>query len=173
MAFLIGSKSDEKHIAKALEILRQLHIAYEVSVVSCHRHGDKLDEYLDYMLNSQIRVVIAAAGMAAQLPGVIAAKLKGKQIQVIGVALSSPNFCDAHDALLSMTRMPLGVPLVCAGIDEAGAVNAVLFAATTLVQAKLLSLSVLESVYDELRFSKREEIPLMAYDPGSQTPVVE
>ncbi|MFA4871695.1 MAG: AIR carboxylase family protein [Patescibacteria group bacterium] len=133
---IIGSESDRKKIQPCLDILSKLGIPWALTIVSCHRHTDQLDRHITELIGGGVKFIIAAAGMAADLPGFLTAKVKGHGILVIGVALSSANFPDAMDALLNIVRMPPGVPLVCAGIDEAGAKNAALFVAEACAALK-------------------------------------
>ena len=158
VAVIIGSKSDREKVQPCLDVLNELGVPWECSVISCHRHPSKLGDYLAEVINSKVKVVIAAAGMAAQLPGEVAATLRSAGIPVIGVALSSTNFSNAQDAVLSIIRMPPGVPLVCAGIDEAGAINAALFAANALVQAGELEMSTLLQLYMGMSREKPAEV---------------
>lgn len=132
VAIIIGSKSDREKIQPCLDVLNGLGISWELSVISSHRHPEKLSDYAQDLVRLKIKVVIAAAGMAAHLPGMLAGYLRDKKVIVIGIALSSKSFPHALDSLFSMTRMPSGVPLVCAGIDEAGVKNAALFTAKIL-----------------------------------------
>ena len=133
---MIGSESDRKKIQGCLDILSELGIPWALTIISWHRHSEQLDYYVTELIDSGVKFIIAAAGMAADLPGFLAAKIKGRGILVIGVALSSANFPDAMDALLNIVRIPPGVPLVCAGIDEAGAKNAALFVAEACTTLK-------------------------------------
>lgn len=148
---IIGSKSDQDMIEPCLKVLDQLGIVYRVSVYSCHRHEDKLNGFLSMIADAnpdnRTQVVIAAAGMSAGLPGKVASTIKGNGIVVIGVALPSDEYLSAMDALLAITRMPPGVPLVCSGSGKAGVINAALVAADILVKAGVLGVRVLADYY--------------------------
>ncbi len=167
VAIIIGSDSDRQKMVPCIETLTDLGIPWELSVISCHRHPLELQEYLESLLTSGTKVVIAAAGMAAQLPGVVAARLKNVGISVIGVAFSSENFPNGLDALLSITRMPPGVPLVCAGIDNAGAKNAALFAANILVMSKFVDPKKLILLYKQLKIDKPAQLRSEVWSPES------
>ena len=128
VAVVMGSKSDEPLMRPALDMLKELGIEYEVSVISAHRNPEKLREY---GLNAQgrgIEVIIAGAGGAAHLPGVLAS---WTTLPVIGVPLPTSEL-KGVDALLSMAQMPAGVPVACVAIGSAGAKNAALLAAEIL-----------------------------------------
>jgi len=125
---VMGSKSDEPLMQPALDMLQELGIEYEVSVISAHRHPEKTRQY---GLNAQergIEVIIAGAGGAAHLPGVMAS---WTTLPVIGVPLPTSEL-KGLDALLSMAQMPGGIPVACVAIGSAGAKNAALLAAQIL-----------------------------------------
>ncbi len=126
VSVIMGSESDRPLLEPAMDILDELGIEYEVSVISAHRNPEKTREY---GLNAQgrgIEVIIAGAGGAAHLPGVLAS---WTTIPVIGVPIPSGEL-KGLDALLSMVQMPSGVPVACVGIG--GAKNAALLAAEIL-----------------------------------------
>jgi 5-(carboxyamino)imidazole ribonucleotide mutase len=122
----MGSESDANLMKPALQALEQLGIEYEVSVISAHRTPEKAREYGQSAQKRGIEVIIAGAGMAAHLPGVLAS---WTTIPVIGVPLPSSDL-KGVDALLSIVQMPGGVPVACVGIG--GARNAAYFAAEIL-----------------------------------------
>jgi len=126
VAVVMGSKSDADLMKPALDVLEQLGIEYEVSVTSAHRTPDKAREYGRNARERGIEVIIAAAGMAAHLPGVLAS---WTTIPVIGVPIASGEL-KGVDALLSIVQMPTGIPVACVGID--GAKNAAYLAAAIL-----------------------------------------
>jgi 5-(carboxyamino)imidazole ribonucleotide mutase len=123
---VMGSKSDANSMKPALEVLEQLGIEYEVSVISAHRTPDRAREYGKSARERGIEVIIAAAGMAAHLPGVLAS---WTTLPVIGVPIASGEL-KGVDALLSMAQMPSGIPVACMSID--GAKNAAYLAAAIL-----------------------------------------
>ena len=125
---VIGSKTDSDLIQPALDMLKQLGIDHELSIISAHRKPEKAREYGLEAEKRGLRVIIAAAGYAAHLPGVLAS---WTALPVIGVALPTSEL-KGVDALLSISQMPGGVPVACVGIGVAGAKNAALLAAQIL-----------------------------------------
>jgi phosphoribosylaminoimidazole carboxylase PurE protein len=125
---VIGSKTDTELIQPALDMLKQLGIDYELAVISAHRKPEQAREYGLEAEKRGIKVIIAAAGYAAHLPGVLAS---WTALPVIGVALPTSEL-KGVDALLSMSQMPGGVPVACMGIGASAAKNAALLAAQIL-----------------------------------------
>ena len=125
---VIGSKTDTELIQPALDVLRQFGISYELSVISAHRNPEKIREYGLKAEERGLKVIIAAAGAAAHLPGVLAS---WTTLPVIGVPLPTSEL-RGIDALLSIAQMPSGVPVACMGIGIGGARNAALFAVQIL-----------------------------------------
>jgi 5-(carboxyamino)imidazole ribonucleotide mutase len=125
---VIGSKTDTELIQPALDTLKQLGIDYELSVISGHRNPEKLREYGSEAEKRGLKVIIAAAGRAAHLPGILAS---WTTLPVIGVPLPTSEL-KGVDALLSISQMPGGVPVACMGIGASGAKNAALLAAQIL-----------------------------------------
>jgi len=125
---VIGSKTDTELIQPALDTLKQLGIDYELSVISAHRNPEKVREYGLQAEKRGLKVIIAAAGKAAHLPGVMAS---WTTLPVVGVPLPSGEL-KGVDALLSISQMPGGVPIACMGVGKSGARNAALFAAQIL-----------------------------------------
>lgn len=107
--------------------------------------------------------------MAAQLPGAVATRFKSRGIIIVGVALPSAEFPDAMDALLSIVRMPPGVPLVCSGIGKAGATNAALSATNVLVLAKLLDAKKVTAWYEATAKKKKSESRCEVWVPEEET----
>jgi 5-(carboxyamino)imidazole ribonucleotide mutase len=128
VGIVIGSKTDEPVMKSTIEILEQLGITYEFSVISAHRNPDKIREYGLKAKEKGLEVIIAAAGAAAHLPGVIAS---WTTIPVIGVPLPTSDL-KGIDSLYSMVQMPSGVPVACVAIGASGAKNAALLAAQIL-----------------------------------------
>lgn len=123
---VIGSKSDEEAIKPALDMLRELDVMYEFSVISAHRTPQKARDYAAEAASRGIEVIIAGAGKAAHLPGVLAS---WTTLPIIGVPLVSGDLAGL-DALLSIVQMPSGVPVATMSIG--GAKNAAIFAAQIL-----------------------------------------
>ena len=128
VGIVIGSKTDTELIQPALDMLKQLGIDYEFSVISAHRNPEKLREYGLGVEKRGLKVIIAAAGRAAHLPGVLASCTT---LPVVGVPLPTSEL-KGIDALLSISQMPGGVPVACMGIGKSGAKNAALLAAQIL-----------------------------------------
>jgi 5-(carboxyamino)imidazole ribonucleotide mutase len=125
---VIGSKTDTEMIQPALDMLKQLGIDYELSVISAHRNPEKARAYSLEAEKRGLKVIIAAAGKAAHLPGVMAS---WTTLPVVGVPLPSGEL-EGVDALLSISQMPGGVPVACMGVGKSGVKNAALFAAQIL-----------------------------------------
>ena len=128
VGILMGSQSDWETMSNTTDTLDKLGIPYEVQVISAHRAPDRLFEYCESAADRGLQVIIAGAGGAAHLPGVIAAKT---QLPVLGVPMQSQAL-NGLDSLLSIVQMPAGIPVGTLAIGRAGAVNAALFAAAIL-----------------------------------------
>ena len=122
---IMGSKSDYEHLAPACALLDDLEIAYESRVVSAHRTPDWMFEYAETAEARGLLVIIAAAGGAAHLPGMVAAKTL---VPVLGVPVPA-TVLNGIDALLSIVQMPAGVPVGTLAIGKPGATNAAILAA--------------------------------------------
>jgi phosphoribosylaminoimidazole carboxylase PurE protein len=128
VGILIGSESDREAISAAVKELDERGIPNELNVLSAHRDPQGVAEYATKAQGRGIRVLIAGAGMAAALPGVVAAY---SELPVIGVPLrSSKSVADGLDALLAIAQMPPGVPVACVSVD--GGRNAAILAARIL-----------------------------------------
>jgi phosphoribosylaminoimidazole carboxylase PurE protein len=125
---VMGSKRDEPVMLKAGRTLDQLGIAYSVEISSAHRNPEKTKRIAQRAERQGVRVIIAGAGMAAHLPGVIASHTT---LPVIGVPLSG-SALSGLDSLFSIVQMPSGIPVATMAIGEAGAKNAALFASEIL-----------------------------------------
>ena len=128
VAIVMGSKSDSESVKPMLEILNQLGIDYETSVISAHRNPEKIRQYGLAARGRGIEVIIAAAGGAAHLPGVLAS---WTTIPVIGVPIASSEL-KGIDALYSIVQMPAGIPVATVAVGKAGAKNAAYLAAEIL-----------------------------------------
>jgi 5-(carboxyamino)imidazole ribonucleotide mutase len=128
VGILVGSESDRERMQAALDELASQGIGHELEVRSAHRSPDAVADYARSARARGLRVLIAGAGLAAALPGAVAAHT---DLPVIGVPLrSSKSVLDGLDAVLSIVQMPPGVPVACVGVD--GARNAALLAARIL-----------------------------------------
>ena len=125
---IMGSKSDYDVMSAAVDMLRELGISCEARVLSAHRTPDQLFEYIEKATAQGMRVVIAGAGGAAHLAGVIAAKTL---VPVLAVPIASTPL-NGLDSLLAMVQMPKGIPVATLAIGKPGAANAALFAAEIL-----------------------------------------
>lgn len=128
IAIVMGSKSDWATMQFATEILDLLHVPYHVEVVSAHRTPDKLFSFAESTEQNGFQVIIAGAGGAAHLPGMIAAKTL---VPVLGVPVQSAALSGV-DSLYSIVQMPRGIPVGTLAIGKAGAANAALLAAQIL-----------------------------------------
>lgn len=136
VGIVIGSTTDEPLIQPALELLQQLGIDYELSIISAHRNPEKVREYGLKAEDRGIEVIIAGAGYAAHLPGALAS---WTTLPVIGIPLPTSDL-KGIDSLLSIVQMPAGIPVAGVGIGISGAKNA------ALLTAQILSLK-----YDKIK----------------------
>ncbi len=125
---VMGSKSDWPIMSKACETLKTLKIPYKAEVVSAHRTPDKMFSYAKDAEKNRLGGIIAGAGGAAHLPGMLASKTT---VPVLGVPITSSSL-KGLDSLLSIVQMPKGVPVATFAIGEPGAINAALFVAATM-----------------------------------------
>src|SRR5947207_14065545 len=123
---IMGSKSDYEHMAPACALLDELQVPYEARVVSAHRTPDWMFEYASTAEERGLLVIIAAAGGAAHLPGMVASKTL---VPVLGVPVAA-TILNGVDALLSIVQMPAGVPVGTLAIGKPGATNAAILAAS-------------------------------------------
>ena len=133
VVIVMGSVSDETVMKKASDVLKEFGVAYEINVLSAHRMPNKTREFAKSAKDKGIEVIIAGAGKAAHLPGVIASYTT---VPVIGVPIKTSDL-GGLDSLLSIVQMPSGVPVACMAID--GAKN-----------AALLAIQILALKYDDL-----------------------
>lgn len=122
---IMGSKSDYEILLPGIELLRELQVPHEVRVVSAHRTPDWMFEYASTAESRGLHVIIAAAGGAAHLPGMVAAKT---MLPVLGVPIPA-TMLNGVDSLLSIVQMPKGIPVGTLAIGKPGAANAALLAA--------------------------------------------
>lgn len=158
---VMGSRSDWETLQHAAVTLQRLQIGHEVQVVSAHRTPDRLFAYAEQAPRRGLSVIIAGAGGAAHLPGMLAAKT---QLPVLGVPVQS-HALNGMDSLLSIVQMPAGVPVGTLAIGRAGAVNAALLAASILA----LHDSALAARLDEFRRTQTEAV-LAEPDPREPAP---
>ena len=147
---VMGSKSDYEVLSAAVEILRALQIPHEARVVSAHRTPDRLFEYASSARARGLRVIIAGAGGAAHLPGMLASKTL---VPVLGVPIAATQL-NGIDALLSIVQMPKGVPVGTLAIGLPGAANAALLAAEILAATD----AALYERLDKWRTARTQEV---------------
>ena len=128
VGLIMGSQSDWETLSHAAETLTELGVPFEARVVSAHRTPDLMFEYAESAERRGLEVIIAGAGGAAHLPGMVAAKTA---LPVLGVPVQSKAL-NGLDSLLSIVQMPAGVPVATLAIGKAGAINAAILAASIL-----------------------------------------
>jgi 5-(carboxyamino)imidazole ribonucleotide mutase len=138
---IMGSKSDLEHLQPAIDVLTEFGVAHEAQIVSAHRTPDWMFEYAQSAEERGIEVIIAAAGGAAHLPGMVAAKTV---LPVLGVPMPA-TILNGVDSLVSIVQMPKGVPVGTLAIGKPGAAN-----------AALLAISIVSATRPELRKKLRE-----------------
>ena len=147
---VMGSRNDYAVMCGAVEVLREFGVAHEVKVVSAHRTPDLLFEYAGSAVERGLHVIIAGAGGAAHLPGMIAAKTV---VPVLGVPIPATAL-QGLDSLLSIVQMPKGVPVGTLAIGASGAMNAGLLAIAMLATTD----AVLRKKLEEWRAARRDEV---------------
>lgn len=151
VGIIMGSDSDMKVMQQAVDILREFEVAYEVEVVSAHRTPEKMVEYGKTARDRGLKVIIAGAGGAAHLPGMVASLTT---LPVIGVPVKSRNSIEGVDSLLSIAQMPGGVPVATVAVD--GAKNAGILAVQILGTSDPELAEKLEAYKDELKQAVEE-----------------
>ncbi len=150
VGIIMGSRSDWETMSHAAEKLDELGVSYEVRVVSAHRTPDLLFEYADNAVQRGLKVIIAGAGGAAHLPGMVAAKTR---VPVLGVPVQSKAL-NGMDSLLSIAQMPAGIPVGTLAIGNAGAANAALLAAAILANEN----ADIAAALDEFRKNQTDRV---------------
>jgi 5-(carboxyamino)imidazole ribonucleotide mutase len=143
----MGSGSDWPTMSKAVEVLTHFSVPHETRVVSAHRMPDEMFAYAEAAESRGLRAIIAGAGGAAHLPGMLSAKTI---VPVLGVPVASRHL-GGNDSLLSIVQMPAGVPTATFAIGEAGATNAALFAVAMLAAGDAALAAALRHYRDERR----------------------
>lgn len=157
VGIIMGSQSDWETMKGAAETLDDLDIAYETRVVSAHRTPDRMFEYAEQAADRGLMAIIAGAGGAAHLPGMVAAKTV---VPVLGVPVQS-RALNGMDSLLSIVQMPAGIPVGTLAIGAAGAVNAALLAAAIVGN----SLAEVRQALEKFRENRRDMV-LASPDPS-------
>ena len=150
VSIVMGSASDWDVMQHAVAVLDEFHIAHEAKVVSAHRTPDLMFQFAEEAKARGIKCIIAGAGGAAHLPGMIAAKTT---LPVLGVPVNSKHL-QGLDSLLSIVQMPKGIPVATFAIGQAGAANAGLFAVALLAVTN----SELSKQLDEYRRKQTESV---------------
>ena len=157
ISIVIGSQSDWPCLKRASIILDELKVPHEVKIISAHRTPDRLYKYSGKLVNRGIEVVIAGAGGAAHLPGMIASKTI---IPVLGVPVKSSSL-NGIDSLLSIVQMPAGVPVGTLAIGNAGATNA------GLLSASIIALND-KALYDRLQNWRQKQTNSVKDQPDNE-----
>ncbi len=157
IGIVMGSNSDWPTMQAAARVLKDFGVPFEARVVSAHRTPDLMFEYAEAARGRGLRAIIAGAGGAAHLPGMIAAKTT---VPVLGVPVQSKAL-SGKDSLLSIVQMPKGIPVATFAIGEAGAANAGLFAVSLLAATD----PALAAALDAFRAAQTASVLAMALDP--------
>ena len=152
VGIIMGSKSDLPIMQDAINILKEFGLEAEVKIVSAHRTPERMYKFASESENNKIQIIIAGAGGAAHLPGMVASHTN---VPVIGVPIESSSL-KGMDSLLSIVQMPGGVPVATMSIGKAGAINAAIYA------AKILSLSnvIIKNTLNEWILTQTNNVPI-------------
>jgi 5-(carboxyamino)imidazole ribonucleotide mutase len=164
VGIIMGSESDLRVMSQAADVLRELGVSFELTVVSAHRTPERLMDYARGAAGRGIKVIIAGAGGAAHLPGMVASITT---LPVIGVPIKSSNSIDGWDSVLSILQMPSGVPVATVALD--GAKNAGILAAQILGTSDTALSKRLQTFKDQLREKVEHsirEIRIAGYENG-------
>jgi 5-(carboxyamino)imidazole ribonucleotide mutase len=153
VGIIMGSDSDLKIMSEAAEMLEEFGIQYEITVVSAHRTPKRMFDFATSAADRGIKVIIAGAGGAAHLPGMVASLTN---LPVIGVPIKSKNSIDGWDSILSILQMPSGVPVATVALDNAS--NAAILAAQILALYEPLVAAKLKQHKESLRLKVEESI---------------
>jgi 5-(carboxyamino)imidazole ribonucleotide mutase len=162
VGIIMGSESDLKVMSEAGDILRELGVAFELTVVSAHRTPDRMLEYAKKAEERGLKVIIAGAGGAAHLPGMVASLTI---LPVVGVPIKSSNSIDGWDSVLSILQMPAGVPVATVALN--GAKNAGILAVQILATSNTTLSKKLSNYKKQLREKVENsirEIKIAGYD---------
>jgi 5-(carboxyamino)imidazole ribonucleotide mutase len=153
VGIIMGSESDLRVMAAAAEVLKELGVPYELSIVSAHRTPQRMFEYAQTARERGLKVIVAGAGGAAHLPGMVASLTT---LPVIGVPVKSSNSIDGWDSVLSILQMPGGVPVATVALD--GAKNAGILAAQIIGTYDEKVAQALQTYKDSLRQKVEESV---------------
>lgn len=155
VGIIMGSLSDLNVMQEAIDFLQEKNIAFETEIVSAHRTPEKMMEYAKTARERGLKVIIAAAGGAAHLPGMVASITS---LPVIGVPIKSSNSIDGWDSILSILQMPKGVPVATVALN--GAMNAAILAWQILGSSNTVEAGKL----DQFKASLKEKVAKMNQD---------
>ncbi len=153
VGIIMGSKSDLPVMQEAADALKELGVEYELTIVSAHRTPHRMLEYAEGARAKGLQVIIAGAGGAAHLPGMVASLTT---LPVIGVPIKSSNSIDGWDSVLSILQMPGGIPVATVALD--GAKNAGILAAEIIGSTDLAVAKNLQTYKDSLREKVMESV---------------
>lgn len=153
VGIIMGSDSDLTIMQPAADMLKQFGVAYELTIVSAHRTPDRMFEYAKTAASRGLQVIIAGAGGAAHLPGMVASLTT---LPVVGVPIKSANSIDGMDSLLSIAQMPAGVPVATVAVN--GATNAGILAAQIVALQDTALQTKLAAYKDELKDKVQQSI---------------
>ena len=159
IGIIMGSISDLKVMQDAVDFLKEMNVAFEVEIVSAHRTPEKMMQYATSAKDRGLKVIVAAAGGAAHLPGMVAS---ATSLPVIGVPIKSSNSIDGWDSVLSILQMPGGVPVATVALN--GAKNAAILAC----QIVATSDDALAKQMDTYKESLKEKVAQMNQDLKNQ-----
>jgi 5-(carboxyamino)imidazole ribonucleotide mutase len=157
VAVVMGSSSDWPTMSKAVDVLQHFGLAHDIRVLSAHRMPDEMFEFAESARDRGLRTIIAGAGGAAHLPGMLAAKTT---LPVLGVPVASRHL-GGQDSLYSIVQMPAGVPVATFAIGEAGATNAALFAVAMIANGD----TALAGALDAYRRQRHDDAAAAALPP--------
>ncbi|MAO45743.1 MAG: 5-(carboxyamino)imidazole ribonucleotide mutase [Crocinitomicaceae bacterium] len=156
VGIIMGSNSDLGVMEKAMAVLEELGVEHEATVVSAHRTPDRLAEYAKSAVGRGVKVIVAGAGGAAHLPGMVASYTP---LPVIGVPVKSSNSIDGWDSVLSILQMPAGVPVATVALD--GGRNAGILAAQILAIADSNLLNKIAQFKEDLKAKVLEKVAIV------------
>ena len=162
VGIIMGSKSDLNVMQQAADVLTELNVPYEITIVSAHRTPERMFDYAKSAVDKGIQVIIAGAGGAAHLPGMVASITP---LPVIGVPVKSSNSIDGWDSVLSILQMPGGVPVATVALD--GAKNAGILAAQILGASDAAIRERIVAFKEGLKVKVMESVAQMRVEKGS------
>jgi 5-(carboxyamino)imidazole ribonucleotide mutase len=154
VGIIMGSKSDLRVMQQAADVLNELQVPFEITVVSAHRTPERMFEYAQSAAERGLKTIIAGAGGAAHLPGMTASLTP---LPVIGVPVKSSNSIDGWDSVLSILQMPSGVPVATVALD--GAKNAGILAAQIVAAGDPALLGRIQAYKEQLKAKVNDSIP--------------